>query len=97
MLDIQSRLARLQRPKILINAARFGLDDYTRGTHLSRISKNDPAPKPGPAIMQLLEIEYGLNEERLQKRSTYFVARHVDVMIALMAEAQALQASQRVR
>ena len=37
MLDIQSRLARLQRPKILINAARFGLDDYTRGTHLSRI------------------------------------------------------------
>jgi hypothetical protein len=47
--------------------------------------------------MQLLEIEYGLNEERLQKRSTYFVARHVDVMIALMAEAQALQASQRVR
>ena len=97
MLDIQSRLARLRRPKILIKAARFGLDDYTRGTHLSRILKNDPAPKPGPAIMQLLEIEYGLNEERLQKRSTYFVARHVDVMIALTAEAQALQASQRVR
>jgi hypothetical protein len=47
--------------------------------------------------MQLLEIEYGLNEERLQKRSTYFVAHHVDVIIALMAEAQALQASQRVR
>ncbi|MDG1519312.1 MAG: DUF6477 family protein [Yoonia sp.] len=39
MLDIQSSLARLQRPKILINAARFGLDDYTRGTHLSRILK----------------------------------------------------------
>ncbi len=97
MLDITTRLTQMKRPKILISAARFGLDEYTRGTHLARILKSDPAPKPGPAIMQLLEIESVLNEERLQKRSTYSVARHVDVMIAIMAEAQTHQATTRAK
>jgi len=97
MLDIQTRVAQLRRPAILIRAARFGLDDYTRGTHLCRILQNDPAPKPAPAVMQLLDIEAALNDDRIHKRSTYSVARHVDVMIALMAENETLRAATRLK
>jgi len=34
MLDLQTRLATLERPHLLARAARFGVDDYKRDTHL---------------------------------------------------------------
>lgn len=40
MLDIQTRVAKLRRPELLIKAARFGLDDYVRNTHLKQILKS---------------------------------------------------------
>lgn len=96
MLDIQSMLARLKRPRLLVQAARFGLDDYTRSTHLKRALGNDALPRSGQAVMQLIDIEGALNDERIAKRATYSVARHVEVMIALMAEARTHAASTRV-
>jgi len=95
MLDIATRIAQLRRPKLLISAARFGIDDYIRNTHLKRILKNDVIPRPAPAVMQLLDIESALNEARITKQATYSVARHVDVMTAIMAEAQTLAATSR--
>ena len=95
MLDISARIAQLRRPKLLIKAARFGLDDYVRNMHLRRILKTDSIPRPAPALMQLLDIESSLNTARIEKQTTYSVARHVDVMIALMAEAQILRATSR--
>ena len=47
-------------------------------------------PRSAPAFVALLEIEHMLNTAREKKQATYSVARHVDVMIALMAEAQTL-------
>ena len=95
MLDISARIAQLRRPGLLIKAARFGLDDYVRNMHLRRILKTDSIPRPAPAVMQLLDIESALNTARIEKQATYSVARHVDVMIALMAEAQILRATSR--
>tara|TARA_R110002051_G_scaffold57104_2_gene105789 strand:- start:15589 stop:15882 length:294 start_codon:yes stop_codon:yes gene_type:complete len=95
MLDISARIAQLRRPKLLIKAARFGLDDYVRNMHLRRILKTDSIPRPAPALMQLLDIESSLNTARIEKQTTYSVARHVDVMIALMAESQILRATSR--
>lgn len=95
MLDISARIAQLRRPGLLIKAARFGLDDYVRTMHLRRILKTETIPRPAPAVMQLLDIESALNTARIEKQATYSVARHVDVMIALMAEAQILRATSR--
>uniref|UniRef100_UPI004048B7B7 DUF6477 family protein n=1 Tax=Yoonia sp. TaxID=2212373 RepID=UPI004048B7B7 len=95
MLDISARIAQLRRPSLLIKAARFGLDDYVRTMHLRRILKTETIPRPAPAVMQLLDIESALNTARIEKQATYSVARHVDVMIALMAEAQILRATSR--
>tara|TARA_R110002072_G_scaffold298422_1_gene472365 strand:- start:718 stop:1011 length:294 start_codon:yes stop_codon:yes gene_type:complete len=95
MLDISARIAQLRRPGLLIKAARFGLDDYVRNMHLRRILKTESIPRPAPAVMQLLDIESALNTARIEKQATYSVARHVDVMIALMAEAQILRATSR--
>lgn len=85
----------MRRPSLLIKAARFGLDDYVRTMHLRRILKTETIPRPAPAVMQLLDIESALNTARIEKQATYSVARHVDVMIALMAEAQILRATSR--
>ncbi|MCO4841319.1 MAG: hypothetical protein KC439_00230 [Yoonia sp.] len=95
MLDISARIAQLRRPSLLIKAARFGLDEYTRDVHLRRILKTDSIPRPAPAVMQLLDVESAINTARIEKQATYSVARHVDVMIALMAEAQILRATTR--
>ena len=45
--------------------------------------------------MALLDIESMLNDARKEKQATYSVARHVDVIIAIMAEAQNFAASSR--
>lgn len=95
MLDIQTRIAQLRRPKLLVNAARFGLDDYVRSQHLKRILKSEILPRPAPALMELLEIESALNTARKDKQATYSVARHIDVIIALMAESKTYAASRR--
>ena len=95
MQDIHSVLSNLQRPDILVRAARFGIDDYVRSQHLPRILGNDSVPRPGPAIMKMLEIEHEFNSARIEKRATYSVARHVEVLVAIMAEAQNLTAVTR--
>lgn len=97
MLDIQSVLRNLKRPDLLVKAARHGLDDYSRETHLRRILRSEPVPRPGPAIIKLLETEQELDEARIERRATYSVARHVEVLVAIMAEAQVLQASTRAK
>jgi len=93
MLDIATRIARLRRPKLLVNAARFGLDDCVRSQHLKRLLKTEILPRPAPAVMQLLDIESIMDEARKTKQATYSVACHVEVLIALMAETQNLRAS----
>ena len=93
MLDIATRIARLRRPKLLVNAARFGLDDYVRSQHLKRLLKTEILPRPAPAVMQLLDIDSIMDEARKTKQATYSVACHVEVLIALMAETQNLRAS----
>lgn len=44
-----------------------------------------------------MEIESALNELRIAKRAEYSVARHVELIVALMCEAQILKASKASR
>lgn len=88
MNDIQSMLQMLHRPKILIRAARHGLVDYNRNRDLRRLLKTDTAPSTGQAIMALLNEEKSLESKRKTGEASYSVMRHIEVLVALMREAQ---------
>lgn len=93
MLDIKTRLATLKRPKLLVRAVRFGIDDYRREVHLKRLLHCDNLPKPAEAIMQLFDLEAETNALREMKSGNYSVARHVEILIALSGEARLMQAT----
>ena len=93
MLDLQTRIATLQRPELLARAARFGLDDYRREVHLRRILQCEKLPRHGAALMQLLDLEAELNTLRLAKMGDYRPSRHVEMLIAILGEAQLMRAT----
>lgn len=94
MQDVLSMLNSLHRPRLLIRAARLGARDYARDRHLRRILGYNSLPRPAPALLRLIEIERGMNEQRRENEACYSLTRHLDVLIAMMAEAQLLRASQ---
>ncbi|MCO6382176.1 MAG: hypothetical protein JXQ91_02640 [Vannielia sp.] len=80
----------IRRPKLLIRAARLGLADYSRSRDLKRIMRVATLPAPTRAVRDLIETEAEMEEGRQHGLSTYSVIRHVEVMIALLAEARLL-------
>lgn len=92
MHDLAGLIAALHRPRLLVQAARFGVDDYRRTHRLPRLLRTAVIPGTGPAILALIEIERELNDQRRQPGAPYSPAVHVDVLIALLGEARALRA-----
>ena len=95
MLDILGQVAALNRPSLLVRTARFGVDEYRRSAHLLKILQLPALPRPGLALVQLMEIEAEMEERRRTERADYSIARHVAVLIAIMGEARLLRASTR--
>lgn len=93
MFDLETRIARLKRPTLLARAARFGLAEFRRETHLGPILQVERLPRPAEAIMQLLDIEATMNAQRLANAGDYCVALHVNVLIAIASEAQLMRAT----
>lgn len=96
MQDIHSMIRALKRPKLLVQAARFGVDDYNRDQHLRRIFKTDLLPRPAAAAVKLLDLESEMNDQRRIRSANYSPARHLQVMIALLAEAKTMNVLTRV-
>lgn len=88
MNDIQSMLKMLHRPRILIRAARHGLVEYNRNHDLKRILCLDTLPSSGRALMTLIDEESLLEKNRKLGEASYSVLRHIEVLIALLGEAQ---------
>lgn len=84
MTDCQTRLAALRRPRLLLQAARFGLAEYRPERDLRRIA----GVQPGAALPALLAAEEALERTRKAGDAAYSIARHLDVLIALLAEAR---------
>jgi len=97
MEDILTQISRLKRPTLLVSTARHGIEDYSRVLHLKRLLRVDTLPGPAQAIVKLMEIEASVNALRLAKQAEYSVARHVELMVALMCEARILKASNASR
>lgn len=96
MQDLFGMVGALRRPRLLVSAARFGLEDYVRDTHLPRILRSGGAPAPkagGTVLMRLLDLEDTLDAKRRAGAADYSVARHVEVLIAVMAESRFLAAA----
>lgn len=80
-------LACLRRPRLLIRAARFGLADYDRIRSLRRIFPEAGAPTVQNPLPPLMEQEAALEARRQAGDASYSVARHVEILIALISEA----------
>ena len=91
MQDLLGRLSTLHRPRILIRAARIGVQDYCRQRHLPKVLGYAQLPKVPIAILRLIELEQKLNHQRCADDPSYPIARHIEVLIALMGEAQFLR------
>ena len=91
MKDILGMLNDLRRPRLLIRAARIGAQDYRRNPHLHRLMGYGNLPRPGAALMRLMEIEADLNEKRQTDAAAYSISRHVEVLTAMMGEARLMR------
>ena len=49
--------------------------------------------RPAAALLQLLEMEVALNDQRQSEDAGYSLTRHVDILIAMMGEARLLAAA----
>jgi len=92
MQDILSMLNSLHRPRLLIRAARAGAQDYNRNRHLQRLLGYGVLPRTGQALLRLMGLERELNEKRKEDDAGYSLPRHLDILIAIVGEAQLLRA-----
>lgn len=73
-----------RRPRLLIAAARHGMDDYRSNRDLPRLL--GPAHRCEEVVMRLEAMEGSLEQARLAGDPAWSCLRHVEVMIALMSE-----------
>ncbi|NDR58278.1 DUF6477 family protein [Aliiruegeria sabulilitoris] len=90
MTDFTQALASLRRPGLLIRAARYGQQGYDRKRDLKRIAGGEEIPAPDRAVKRLMDLEAELEYSRRSRDAAYSASRHVETLIALMAEARAL-------
>jgi len=83
-----SRLADLTRPRLLVRAARHRTVDFNRERTLRRILQGETVPAPGQAFEILMAREDAMNEARCEGGAAYSPARHVELLAAVIHEAQ---------
>lgn len=88
MSDFCMLLANLRRPRLLMHAARFGLGDYRRDRDLRRLVTCRLTPEE--TVPSLMTLEADLEASRTAGATAYSAARHIDVLVALLAEARLL-------
>lgn len=86
-------LKTLHRPSLLIRAARHGLREYDRKKDLRRVLRGEEAPQAGAVLSALAETEARYEETRKAGDASYSVSRHLEALIALMAEIRIVGAS----
>lgn len=95
MPDVLTLLDAIKRPRLLINAARIGLTDYRRDTHLPRHLGGDRPARSSDALRQLMILEKDMDDRRRANAADYSAARHVGLLIAMIAEARILRSCDR--
>lgn len=88
MPDPHRALAKLRRPRILIRAARLAEADYRRERDLKRLLGGVIPSAISATLEALITREAELETERRTDALGYSIARHVDLLTALMVEAR---------
>lgn len=86
MLDFSALLAERRRPRLLVRAARLGLSDYRRERDLSRLMRGRSRTPDEEVLPALMEAEQQMEARRRGGDLSYSIARHVELLAALMAE-----------
>lgn len=90
MTDPNTLLANLRRPRLLIDAAHLGIADYRREQTLGRLLPEGPDIEHGGMFQSLAAREATMNAERRAGGATYSVARHIELLVAMIVEARRL-------
>ena len=90
MTDATPLLSQVRRPRLLISAALFGLQDYRRERDLRRLVKSAGDAMPETVLPRLLSEEERMEANRKAGDASYSFARHIEILIALLAEARLL-------
>jgi len=88
MTDPMPLLSTMRRPSLLIRAARFALAEYNRERDLRRIIRSPSALPPAQALKSLISEESRQEEKRVNGDAAYSATRHIDLLVALIAEAR---------
>ncbi|MEO0358897.1 MAG: DUF6477 family protein [Pseudomonadota bacterium] len=88
MSDPSHALMRLHRPKLLIQAARAAIGLAPGDTVVRRAFRGVVPRHPSQAFRLMLDIELELNTQRKTGQSGYALARHIDVVAALLTLAR---------
>ncbi|MCH2093816.1 MAG: DUF6477 family protein [Rhodobacteraceae bacterium] len=84
-------LEKLNRPRLLIRTARLGLKDYCRNRHLPAVLGMGSCKGGNKVLSTLVELEAEANALRVEQHATYSIRRHIELLIALMAEVRILR------
>ncbi len=94
MTKILDTLNKIKRPKLLMQAARFGVPEYKRKLHLPLVLGPIHPSDCTNILAKLMRVEQDWNEKRRDNCASYSFVDHVDVLIAILAEAHHLRASE---
>jgi hypothetical protein len=86
MTDIYGQMTAMRRPRLLVRAAKIGLEVYVRDRDLKRMFAPDAPPGPGQAMGELMDREAEIEAARQAGGAAHSAARHVEVLTALIAE-----------
>lgn len=81
-------LQSLNRPKLLVRAAQVWLPEFNRARSMRRIFPGTVAPLPGRGFQALWEQEQAIEQLRCDGAASYSVARHIEILVALIVEAR---------
>lgn len=84
----QQLLQTLNRPQLLVRAARVWLPDFNRERSMRRIFPGVTPPLPGRGFDALMEQERAIDAIRREGAASYSAARHIEVLVALIVEAR---------
>ena len=83
----QAQLSTLQRPKLLIRAARAAICEFRWGRDLKMNKDGNGSLHPQQLFESLMDEEHRLNVERVECSATYNVRKHIRILTALMVVA----------
>ena len=84
MSDFRKVLSEMRRPPLLMRAARLGVQNYNRGHWLKRLVPGETSAER--ILPRLLNAEEELELIRQRGDASYSITRHIEVLIALLAE-----------